>query len=319
MLSEAHVERPRGSYSGNLNVSKSAPLAGTARLSDTLVFVATYNEVETIELMLDRLLALPARCDILIVDDHSTDGTTQLIENRAKSDCRIRLIVRNGKLGLGSAHRLGWLYARRQGYARLVSLDADLSHDPADLPRLLAELDAGADVAIASRFAPGGHLDYRGWRLFLSRNANRFARRLLRLPFFEYTTSFRAVKLDRVPPGLVEGIARQGYGFFLNCVVQLAREKLIIAEVPIHFRDRHGGESKIPRIELLRGMANLLSLSIDRRPGTRRALPETACPACGGRYRVTTKSAEILCLECLATDQSQSYVRAASSRRAQRT
>ena len=304
VLSEAYVNEPARPGIGSLSALRS-PRVGGARTSDTLIFFPTYNEAETIEVMLDALLALPVHCDILIVDDRSTDGTTQLIENRAKSDRRIRLIVRNGKLGIGSAHKLGWLYARREGYSRFVSLDADLSHDPADVTRLLAALDAGADVAIGSRFAPGGRLDYRGWRLFLSRNANRFARLLLRLPLFEYTTSLRAAKLDRVPPGLVEGIGGQGYGFFLKCVVRFAREKLVISEIPIHFRNRYRGESKIPRLELLRGMANLLLLTIDRRPAKPSVLPEAACPACDGHYRVAMPSGAVLCLECLATDRSQ--------------
>jgi dolichol-phosphate mannosyltransferase len=303
VLSEAYLKPPGLPPSGNSNTAETCS-AAFARTSDTLVFFPTYNEAQTIEPMLSRLLALPIRFDILIVDDSSTDGTTQFIESIAKTNNRVRLIVRRGKLGIGSAHRLGWMYARRQGYSRIVSLDADLSHDPWDIPRLLAALDAGADVALASRYAPGGHTDYRGWRLFLSNNANRFARPLLGLPFYEYTTSFRAAKLDRVPPGLVEGIARQGYGFFLSCVVGLAREELAITEIPIHFRDRHRGASKIPRLEIFRGIANLVSNAIDRRPAKRSALSELACPACGSYYRVATRSGAILCLECLETDQS---------------
>jgi hypothetical protein len=143
--------------------------------------------------------------------------------------------------------------------------------------------------------------------LFLSRNANRFARLLLQLPFFEYVTSFRAAKLDRVPAGLIEGTARQGYGFFINSMVRLARGKLVIAEVPIRFRNRHGGKSKIPRLEILRGIANLLWLAIDRRPAKRSALPDFARLACGGHYRVTMKSGEVLCLDCLAKNPSQNY------------
>lgn len=299
MVSEAFVGQ--SARSGNLSASKLPRLVG-ARTSDTLVFFPTYNEADTIGLMLDGLLSLPVRCDILIVDDHSTDGTTQRIEQRAEREPRIRMIVRKGKLGIGSAHKLGWLYARREGYARFVSLDADLSHDPADVPRLLAALDAGADLAVGSRYAPGGRIDYRGWRLFLSKNANRFARLLLQLPLFEYTNSLRAAKLDRVPVGLVEGVTGQGYGFFLKCAVRFAREKLAIAEIPIHFRNRHRGESKIPRLELLRGMANLLLLTVDRRTAQRASLPDSACPICASRFRVAMKSNEILCLECLATD-----------------
>src|SRR5262249_31055638 len=163
--------------------------------------------------------------------------------SRAKSDPRIGMIVRRSKLGIGSAHKLGWLHARRLGYARFVSLDADLSHDPDDVPRLLAALDAGADVAIGSRYAPGGRLDYRGWRLFLRGPANVLARLLLRLPLTEYTNSFRAAQLNRVPQGLVETIENHGYGFFLICATRLARQGLAITEVPFHFRDRNGGKS----------------------------------------------------------------------------
>jgi dolichol-phosphate mannosyltransferase len=303
VLSEAYL-KPAGSIqSGNLNTANEPPRLA-ARTSDTLVFFPTYNEAGTIELMLDRLLALPIRFDVLIVDDCSTDGTTQFIKDIAGTNHRIRWIVRSGKLGIGSAHRLAWMYARRQGYSRIVSLDGDLSHDPADIPRLLAALDAGADVALASRYAPGGRIDYRGWRLFLSRNANRFARPLLGLPFYEYTTSFRAAKLGSVPQGLVEGVARQGYGFFLSCIVGLAREKLVFTEIPIHFRDRHRGESKIPRLEIVRGIANLLSNAIDRRRANKATLMDSACPACGGHYRVATNSGAAMCLECLATDLS---------------
>jgi dolichol-phosphate mannosyltransferase len=271
------------------------------RTSDTLIFVPTYNERDNIETLLDRVFALQLRCDVLVVDDRSKDGTLDILAARAAADRRVGVIVRRGKLGIGSAHKLGWLHARRLGYARFISLDADLSHDPADVPRLLAALDAGADAAIGSRFAPGGRLDYRGWRLFLSRTANLMARLLLRLPLAEYTTSFRAVRLDRVPPGLIETIDNHGYGFFLICATRLARQRLAIAEVPIHFRDRNGGKSKIPRLELVRGVVTLLSLAIWRRPTKPPGLPQGAdahCPSCGQSYRIVTPARELTCLAC---------------------
>jgi dolichol-phosphate mannosyltransferase len=274
------------------------------RTNETLIFIPTYNERGNIEILLDRVLALPVRCDIFVVDDSSKDGTIEILAARANADRRIRAIVRRGKLGIGSAHKLGWLHARRLGYVRLVSLDGDLSHDPEDVPRLLAALDAGADVAIGSRYAPGGRLDYRGWRLFLSQTANILARLLLRLPLTEYTNSFRAIQLDRVPPGLVETIESHGYGFFLICTARLARHKLAITEVPFHFHDRRGGKSKIPRFELVRGVINLLSLTIWRRPAKPLALPHGAegeCPSCGQAYRIATATGELCCLACLDT------------------
>lgn len=273
------------------------------RRSDVLVFTPTYNERGNIEPLLDTLLALTPRCDVLVVDDKSTDGTTAALLQRASADPRVRIIVRPAKLGIGSAHKLAWLYARRAGYARIATLDADQSHDPADVPRLLAALDAGAEVAIGSRFMPGGSLNYRGWRLFLSRNANRSARWLLRLPIAEYTTALRAATLAAVPEGLVETIALDGYGFFLTCAVRFLRAGLKVTEIPIHFRDRDQGVSKIPRFEIVRGATNLTRLALER--GLRH--PEGSlqpagdrCPACGQPFRVIMASGDLRCLACQA-------------------
>jgi dolichol-phosphate mannosyltransferase len=251
--------------------------------------------------MLEQLLALPEQFDVLIVDDGSNDGTQAAIAEHAARDPRVRLLDRGMKRGIGSAHRLAWLHARRLGYARIVTLDADLSHDPADIPRLLAAIDAGADVAIGSRFAPGGRLDYSGWRLFVSRLANSLARSVLRLPVREYTTSLRAVRLDRVPPGLVESMAKDGYSFFVTCMVYFARCGLKITEIPIHFHDRHSGESKLPPFEILRGAGNLMQLAIDRRPPSPLALlpqPDCDCPHCLKPYRVRTEDGGVRCLGC---------------------
>jgi 4-amino-4-deoxy-L-arabinose transferase-like glycosyltransferase len=246
-------------------------LVPAARTSDTLIFVPTYNERATIEPLLEALLGLTSHCDVLIVDDSSTDGTIEALSARARSEPRLRVIVRSAKLGIGSAHKFGWTHAREHGYARIVTLDADLSHDPADVPRLLAALDAGADVAFGSRFAPGGRIEYRRWRLFLSRNGNSAARWLLRLPITEYTTSLRAAWLDRVPANLVEGISNEGYSFFLTCAVRLVRQGLRITEVPIHFRDRYSGVSKIARAEIFLCIINLVRLACERSGTKQRA------------------------------------------------
>jgi dolichol-phosphate mannosyltransferase len=136
--------------------------ASISRTSDTLVFAPTFNERQTICPLLDDLLSLQGRFDVLIVDDLSCDGTAEYLTARAATDPRLRLIMRPGKFGVGSAHKLAWLQARQHGYSRLVTLDADLSHDPQDVSRVLALLDGGADVAFGSRFLPGGRLDYRG-------------------------------------------------------------------------------------------------------------------------------------------------------------
>src|SRR5437588_2484539 len=141
--------------------SKASATPLRASSGETLVFVPTYNEASAITVLLEALLALPLRCDVLVVDDGSSDGTMALLETCAR-DMRLGVIVRPGRFGLGSAHKLGWLHARRFGYSRVVTLDADLSHNPSDILRLIAALDAGADVALGSRIAPGGGLEHRG-------------------------------------------------------------------------------------------------------------------------------------------------------------
>jgi dolichol-phosphate mannosyltransferase len=271
---------------------------------NTLIFAPTYNEQGTIGTLIDALLALPVRSDLLFVDDNSTDGTTEYLRSVAAAEPRIHVIVRPGKLGVGSAHKLGWLYARMHDYSRIVTLDADLSHDPQDVPRLLAALDAGADVAVGSRFCPGGRTDYHGWRRFLSLTANCLARLVLRLPVAEHTTSLRAVRLDRVAPGLIESVNANGYSFFMTCITRLARAGLIIKEVPIHFHDRLRGSSKMPRAAVVKAILSLLRLAVDRRPAEPLGIPqgsERQCPVCGAPHRTLVAPGELICLQCMGT------------------
>ena len=204
---------------------------------------------------------------------------------RAAAEPRIKLVSRAGRGGVGSAHREGWRFARRAGYARIVTLDADLSHDPLDIPRFLAALDAGADVALGSRScrAPAG---LHGLAAVPQPQGQRSRRWALGLPISEYTTSFRAARLDRVPAGLVESIPNDGYSFFLTAAVRLVRQGLRITEIPIHFHEREAGVSKMPRLEILRGMANLMYHIVHRRPFTLSASDAGALRAAPDRSRL---------------------------------
>jgi dolichol-phosphate mannosyltransferase len=266
-----------------------------------LVFLATYNEQSNIEPLLNAILGLSINCDILVVDDNSPDGTARLVAARVASESRLSLIVRPQRLGIGSAHRLGWLHARCFGYTRLVTMDADFSHQPTDIPRLLQALDDGADVALGSRFVSGGKLDYQGWRRLLSRTANWLARNLLQLRLMEYTNSFRAARLDRLPFGLIETIENNGYGFFLTETVRMARHGLQIVEIPIHFHDRNAGRSKMPKFQIVLGATNLLHLTFNRQPfDSNDVRPEidSECERCRKPYVIRTRSNGKKCLFC---------------------
>ena len=239
-----------------------------APTSDTLVFTVTYNEALNIDELLKSLSALPLDADFLVVDDLGTDGTEDVLRRHASENPRLDYIVRPGKLGIGSAHIAAWNYARHLGYSRIVSLDADMSHDPSDIPRLLAELDAGADVVIGSRFLKESRLDYSGFRLFLSQKANSSIKFLTGISITEYTTSLRAARLSALPLGLVETIKQEGYSFFFVCMVRFARQGLMIREIPIHFHKRLAGKSKVSNREILRSAWNLMRLAFERNSKT---------------------------------------------------
>ena len=250
--------------SGECKVDYIRTAQRVAPTSDTLIFTLTYNEALTIDELLNVVLALPLDADLLVVDDLGTDGTADVLRRHALNSPRLDYVVRPQKLGIGSAYKVAWEYARRLGYSRAVSLDADMSHNPMDIPRLLAALDAGADVAIGSRFLKDSKLDYRGLRLFLSRSANLSVKLVTRLPISEYTTSFRAMRLSAIPHGLVEGISQNGYSFFFICMARFARHRLTIKEIPIHFHERLAGRSKISKWEILRSTCNLMRLAFER-------------------------------------------------------
>ena len=231
-----------------------------------LVFTATYNERDNIRVLLSGIWKAAPRAHVLVVDDNSPDGTGALLDSIAVSEPRLFIIHRHGKLGLGTAHHLAMLFALRNGYDTLVAMDADLSHDPVDIPKLVAGL-AVADFVTGSRYMQGGSCDYSGYRFFVSKAANTAARFLLRLPLHEFTTSFRAFSVRRLADLDFTKMHNGGYSFFMESVFRLHQAGFRLAEAPIHFRDRTAGNSKIPRFEIVRGMRKLLHLAALRTLG----------------------------------------------------
>jgi dolichol-phosphate mannosyltransferase len=253
----------------------------------TLIFSATYNERTNVDLLLEKLFALDPTYEVLIVDDNSPDGTGRHLDVLAANNPRLHVVHRPAKLGLGTAHQLAMVYAVQHDYDRLVTMDADLSHDPAEIPALLAALD-DADFVIGSRYAAGGSSDYTGYRRFLSVAANTLARLLLRIPLHEFTTSFRAFRVSMLRSRRCAKLKAQGYSYFMETVHRLHRAGFRMREVPIQFRDRHSGVSKIPRFEILNGIAKLLRLAGSAWFGNKEfvAAPEIdgPCYACGSHY-----------------------------------
>jgi len=213
----------------------------------TLVLLPTYDERHTIGTVLDGLLALPDRVDVLVVDDGSPDGTGAIVAERAAADPRVRLVERERKSGLASAYGLGFRTAIDEGYDLVVEMDSDLSHDPAELPSLLAAARAH-DVVLGSRYVPGGSVT--NWsrpRLALSRGGNRYARLCLGFELRDATGGYRVYRREALAAILHPPLRSEGYGFQIELAHRAWNAGLAIAEVPITFREREHGRSKISR------------------------------------------------------------------------
>lgn len=212
-----------------------------------LVVLPTYNEVDNMPVVLPRIREAAPEVDVLVVDDASPDGTADKAEALGQELGRIEVLRRTGARGLGPAYAEGFGWGLARDYDVLVGMDADLSHDPAALPAVIGLVaDGGADMAIGSRYVPGGAIPH--WpahRRALSRWGNRYATASLRLPVHDATSGYRAFSselLRRIDTG---GFRAGGYGFLIELVYRVKRAGGRIAETPIVFVDRERGESKM--------------------------------------------------------------------------
>ena len=211
-----------------------------------LLVIPTYNEAASLPQVLALVLAQPGPLHVLVVDDRSPDGTAGIVRAHPEFGRRIFLLERPGKLGLGSAYRDGFRWALERGYPAALEMDADLSHDPRDLPRLLAALDAGADVAIGSRYLEG--ISVINWplrRLLLSLGAGIYVRLVSGLALTDPTSGFKAIRREVLAALDWNAIGAEGYGFQIELHFNAARAGLKLVEVPIIFTERRDGQSKL--------------------------------------------------------------------------
>lgn len=211
-----------------------------------LVLLCTFNEMGNIAAMIDRLQAALPDSDQLVVDDASPDGTGQWVAQRASEDARVHLLQRSGKLGLGSATRLGMKWSIEHQYDFLINLDADLSHRPEDAPKLLQACQQNFDVAVASRYLDGGGFtNIAMHRRLMSWLLNRYANRLLGLPLTDCSGSFRCYRIETLAKLDWSYLTCDGYGFLEEILVALHGLGSKFTEVPIWFDARNLGKSKL--------------------------------------------------------------------------
>jgi dolichol-phosphate mannosyltransferase len=211
-----------------------------------VVVVPTYQEAENVEQLLRAVRAVDPELNILIVDDNSPDGTGALAENLAEELGRVEVLHRAGKEGLGAAYRHGFRHALDQGHSIVAQMDADLSHDPEVLPDLFGAVAGGADVAVGSRYVPGGAVPNWTWfRRTLSLWGNGYARAMLRLTFNDATTAFRVYRSEVLERIDIDGTRANGYLFQIETAFRVSDSGASVTEIPITFLDRVAGTSKM--------------------------------------------------------------------------
>lgn len=217
-------------------------------LGRVLVIVPTYNERDNLPMITERVRAAVPEAHLLIADDDSPDGTGAVADALAGSDDHVHVLHRPGKQGLGAAYLAGFRWGLNEGFDVLVEMDADGSHRPEELPKLLEALADGADLVIGSRWVPGGKVvNWPASREFLSRGANVYTRMMLGVPVRDATAGFRAYRASTLRKIGLDDVESQGYCFQVDLTLRTVRHHLRVAEVPITFVERTVGASKMSR------------------------------------------------------------------------
>lgn len=211
-----------------------------------IVIIPTYNEKENIEAIVGAVMALPSGFDILIVDDASPDGTAAIVKRMQESESRLHLMERPGKAGLGTAYICGFKWALERGYDHICEMDADFSHNPADLERMIEMADRGADVVVGSRYKCG--VNVVNWpigRVIMSYYASRYVRIVTGMPVNDATAGFVCYSAEVLRAIDLDAIGMKGYGFQIEMKYTAFKLGFKLQEVPIIFANRKEGTSKM--------------------------------------------------------------------------
>jgi len=218
------------------------------------VVLPTYQERENLPRIVPSVLDAAAELDVLVVDDSSPDGTGALADELAARDRRVRVLHRPRKQGLGRAYLAGFDVALREGYGRILEMDADFSHDPAALPALLAA-SRDADLVLGSRYVPGGRTaDWGLGRRLLSRGGSLYARAILGIPVRDLTGGFKCFRREVLERIDLPTVRTTGYAFQIELTYRAVRRGFRVVEVPINFADRRVGQSKMSRAIVLEAL-----------------------------------------------------------------
>ena len=228
-------------------------------MSKTLVFTATYNEVQNIKKLISLIYKNFPKADILVIDDNSPDLTYKLLKKLKKKYKNLKIKLRDKKYGLDSAHKFAYDFAKKNGYVKLITMDADLSHNPIEIKKIVRLLDK-SEFVIGSRYIKGGKCELPLLRYLISFFGNKFIKFFLEIKCNEFTTSYRGFNLIKLKNFSLKKIKSKGYSFFMETVYLINKKNFKITEIPIKFKNRIHGKSKIPKIEILRTFFNAIRL-----------------------------------------------------------
>jgi dolichol-phosphate mannosyltransferase len=210
-----------------------------------LVIIPTYNEKENIRWIVELVLSQAANLEVLVVDDNSPDGTAAIVTEMAQADPRVHLLSRAGKLGLGTAYIAGFKWGLARGYAYLIEMDADFSHDPREIPKMLKAIQQ-ADLVLGSRYIDGVRVV--NWplsRLFLSKGASYYVRIITGLPIHDPTGGFKCFRRVVLETIQLDDVRSNGYAFQIEMTHKAWMMGFRVREIPITFADRYAGQSKM--------------------------------------------------------------------------